>query len=236
MFGGASLNPDVETFLRDAGISYSTGYGMTETSPIMTINPFGKVKEGSCGQPIPGIEMKILDPDPETGVGEIMVRGPIVMHGYYKNREATREVLQVDGWLHTGDKGYFDQGGYLFIKGRSKNVIVGPSGENIYPEIIEQRLVQSPYIQQVIVYSQGGKLLAKAYLDMDALDSKFQHAHLSEDQQEKIKQEILEEIRREINAGLPQHSSITKILEYPEPFELTPTNKVKRYLYIDDVS
>jgi len=173
MFGGASLNPDVETYLRDASISYSTGYGMTETAPILTINPFGKVKFGSCGQPIPGIDITIDGPDPMTGIGEIMVKGSNVMKGYYKNEAATRAILQKDGWLHTGDLGYFDGEGYLFIKGRSKNVIVGPSGENIYPEIIEQQLLLSPYIQQVIVYEKKGKIIAKAYPDYDTITSEF---------------------------------------------------------------
>jgi long-chain acyl-CoA synthetase len=232
MFGGASLNEDVEIFLRDAKISYSTGYGMTETSPIMTINPFGKVRVGSCGQVIPGIELKIYQPDAITGIGEIIVRGPIVMQGYYNNPEATQEVFLEGGWLKTGDLGYFDAEQYLFIKGRSKNVIIGPSGENIYPEIIEQQLLQSPYIQEVVVYQSEGKLIAKAYLDYDVLDQKFGRNSLNETEKQKLTHDILEQVRLEINAQLPTFSVINKIVEYPEPFEKTPTNKVKRYLYI----
>ncbi|MBN2093286.1 AMP-binding protein [candidate division KSB1 bacterium] len=232
MFGGAALNEDVEIFLRDAKISYSTGYGMTETSPIMTINPFGKVRVGSCGQPIPGIEMKIHEPDPITKIGEIVIKGPIVMQGYYKNPEVTKQVFLDDEWLRTGDLGYFDNDGYLFIKGRSKNVIVGPSGENIYPEIVEQQILQSPYIQEVVVYSSKGKLVAKAYPDYDYLDQACQRDKLNETESKKAIEEILEKVRKEINEQLPEFSRISKLIEYPEPFEKTPTNKVKRYLYI----
>ncbi|MBN2029518.1 AMP-binding protein [bacterium] len=235
MFGGASLNEDVEIFLRDAKISYATGYGMTETSPIITINPFGKVKLGSCGQPIPGIEVKIHDPDPQTGIGEIIVKGPIVMQGYYKNPEATRNTFLDPDWLRTGDLGYFDEEGYLFIKGRSKNVIVGSNGENIYPEIIEQQLLISPYIQEVIVYSWDDLVYAKAYLDQDVLDQEYERKAIPANQRDAYRKTILESIRSEINQQLPGFSKIKEIIEYPEPFEKTPTNKVKRYLYLPKV-
>ncbi len=232
MFGGASLNEDVEVFLRDAGISYSTGYGMTETAPIMTINPFGQVKVGSCGQPIPGIEMKIHEPDAGSGIGEIIVRGAIVMSGYYKNPDASAEIFLPDGWLRTGDLGYFDGEGYLFIKGCCKNVIIGPSGENIYPEAIEQKILQEPYFQEAVVYESNGKLLAKAYLDFDVLDREFERNKLNDAEARKLTEDILDQARQRINLQLPAFSQISKILEHPEPFEKTPTNKVKRYLYI----
>ena len=236
MFGGAALNEDVETFLCDAKISYSTGYGMTETAPIMTINPFGKVKVGSCGKPIPGIEISIHQPNPQTGVGEIIVRGPIVMPGYYKNPKATAETFLDGRWLKTGDLGYFDSEGYLFIKGRSKNVIIGPSGENIYPEIIEQVMMQSPYIQEVVVYGDEKKLLAMAYLDYDILDREFERNKLDEAEARKLTQDILEKVKTEINQQLPSFAQLSRILEHPEPFEKTPTNKVKRYLYVEGES
>ncbi|MBD3385975.1 AMP-binding protein [candidate division KSB1 bacterium] len=234
MFGGASLNEDVESFLRDAGISYSSGYGMTETSPIMTINPFEKVKIGSCGKCIPGIQMKTDQGDTGT-VGEILVKGPIVTRGYYKNPVATRETFTRDSWLKTGDLGYFDEEGYLFIKGRSKNVIVGPSGENIYPEIIEQHLLQSPYIQEVIVYERNDRLVAQAYLDYDVIDEQFVSEMKNKDSQTFIT-ELLDKIRRDMNQQLSDFSHLHKIIEHPEPFEKTPTNKVKRYLYIEETS
>jgi long-chain acyl-CoA synthetase len=232
MFGGASLNLDVETFLREAEISYSSGYGMTETSPIMTINPFGAVKVGSCGKSIPGIEMKILQPNPETGIGEIVVRGHIVMEGYYKNPTATAETFLPDSWLNTGDLGYFDEEGYLFIKGRSKNVIVGPSGENIYPEIVEQKLQQSPFIMESVVYSQKGRLTAKVYLDSDVMDQEMAKRGIDNTQFAVFITEVLENARKATNQELPAFSAVTQILQHPEPFEKTPTNKVKRYLYI----
>ncbi len=232
MFGGASLNEDVEVFLRDAGISYSTGYGMTETAPIMTINPFGQVKIGSCGKPIPGIEMSIHEPDPQSRIGEIIVRGQIVMSGYYKNPDATREVFLPGGWLKTGDLGFFDDEGYLFIKGRCKNVIIGPSGENIYPEAIEQQILQEPYFQEAVVFESGHKLLVKAYLDYDVLDREFERNKLNDAEARKLTEDILEQARQRINAQLPAFSQISRIMEHPEPFEKTPTNKVKRYLYI----
>ncbi|MDZ7724254.1 MAG: AMP-binding protein [candidate division KSB1 bacterium] len=231
MFGGAALNVDVETFLRDAGISYSTGYGMTETSPILTINPFGKVKVGSCGQTIPGIEIKIHEPNPETGVGEIIINGPIVMQGYYKNEKETERTFLDKEWLRTGDLGYFDPEGYLFIKGRSKNVIVGPSGENIYPEIIEQELMQSPFIQEVVVYQSKGRLLALAYPDYDMIDQEIDGKKESEETESRI-EDILDEERKKTNERLPHFAAVSKIFEQREPFEKTPTNKVKRYLYI----
>jgi long-chain acyl-CoA synthetase len=227
-----SHDEDVEVFLRDAGISYSTGYGMTETAPIMTINPFGRVKVGSCGQPIPGIEMKIHEPDAQTGIGEIVVRGPIVMSGYYNNPDATAEIFLPGGWLKTGDLGFFDDEGYLFIKGRCKNVIIGPSGENIYPEAIEQKILQEPYFQETVVYESQGRLLAKAYLDFDVLDREFERNKLNDAEAHKLTEEILEQARQRINTQLPAFSQLSRILEHPEPFEKTPTNKVKRYLYI----
>jgi long-chain acyl-CoA synthetase len=235
MFGGAALNGDVEVFMRDAGISYSTGYGMTETSPIMTINPFGRVKVGSCGQTIPGIEMKIEAPDPNTGVGEIIVRGPIVMQGYYHNPQATREVFSEGGWLRTGDLGLFDSENYLFIKGRSKNTIVGPNGENIYPEIIEGRLLQKfPIIQQAVVYQYSERLVAKVYLDPDGMESDYQLNQRTPGETETLVMDLLEKIRLDINRELPGFSAIHRMIWQKEQFELTPTNKVKRFLYIKD--
>lgn len=232
MFGGAPLNEDVEVFLRDAGIQYSTGYGMTETAPIMTINPFGQVKVGSCGKPIPGIEMKIHEPDPQSGIGEIIVRGAIVMQGYYKNPDATAEIFLPGGWLRTGDLGHFDGEGFLFIKGRCKNVIIGPSGENIYPEAIEQKVLQEPYFQEAVVFAESGRLLAKAYLDYDVLDREFARSQLNDAEARRLTADILEGARQRINAQLPAFAQIARIIEHPEPFEKTPTNKVKRYLYL----
>ncbi len=232
MFGGAALNEDVEVFLRDAGISYSTGYGMTETSPILTINPFGKVRVGSCGQPIPDVELKIENQDPETGVGEIMVRGPMIMQGYYQNPEATREILNADGWLKTGDLGYIDEDGYVFIKGRSKNLLLAANGENIYPEIIEQHLIQNPYIQETVVYMESEKLKAKVYPDFDMINTRMDEMNVTNENKSEFIEKLLEEVRHEMNETFPSFSKLKELDVYPEPFEKTPTNKVKRYLYI----
>jgi long-chain acyl-CoA synthetase len=232
MLGGASISRDLEVFLRDAGIGYSTGYGMTEASPILTINPFDDVRPGSCGKPIPGVEVRIDEPDPATGVGEILVRGPNIMKGYYKNEDATRAVFLDGGWLRTGDLGFLEREGYLYIKGRSKNVIVGPSGENIYPEIIEQELLKSPYIVQAIVYKRDDRLTAKVNIDQDIIDREFSLQELSEPDADKSLHTILERIRADTNKRLPTFSAIQRIVVEPEPFELTPTRKVKRYLYV----
>jgi long-chain acyl-CoA synthetase len=231
ILGGAAMSEDLEVFLQDAGIAYSTGYGMTEASPILAITPFGSPRTGSCGQPIPCVEMKIFEPDSATGVGEIIVRGPNVMKGYYKNPEATRAAFLEGRWLRTGDLGCLDGDGYLCIKGRSKNVIVGPSGENVYPELIEQKLARSPYVQQAIAYQDGGNLLARVYLDQDVLDQEFEHGRLGEQESRVLRDDLLERIRAQVNTELPVFSRLQRILEQPEPFELTPTRKIKRYLY-----
>ncbi len=231
MFGGAALSKDVEQFLQDANFPYSTGYGLTETSPILTINPINNVKLGSCGKPIMEVEIKIDNPDAE-GVGEILAKGPNIMKGYYNNPEETAKAFTKDGWFKTGDLGYIDEEGYLFIKGRSKNVIIGPNGKNIYPEIIEQKLCQFPYIQQAIVYDENNKLIAKVYPDYDAIDEYLKKSK-NEQNPQKIIQKLLESIKKEINQDLPSFSQITKLIEHPEPFSITPTKKVKRYLYIN---
>ncbi len=231
MLGGASINEDLEIFLGDAGIGYSTGYGMTEASPILTINPSQEVRVGSCGKPIPGVELRIHDPDPATGVGEILVRGPNIMKGYFKNDEATESAFVEGRWLRTGDLGCLDSEGYLYIKGRSKNVIVGPSGENIYPEIVEQHLLKSPYILQAIVYERNNGLTARVNVDQDMLDQEFAALQLSEPDSAELLLRLLENIRAETNKHLPHFSAIRQIEVQREPFELTPTKKVKRYLY-----
>jgi long-chain acyl-CoA synthetase len=231
LIGGAALNEDVEMFLREAGVGYSTGYGMTEASPILTISPFGRVKPGSVGKPIRDVEISILHPDPVTGIGEIITRGPNVMKGYYRNEEMTREAFLEDGWLRTGDLGYIDGDGYLFIKGRSKNVIVDATGENIYPEIIEQQLLQSPYVQQAIVYQHEGKLIARIYPDHDLLDQEIERHCRGGAGAGAYRQKVLEQVRIDTNRKLPAFSAIQEVMENPESFALTPTKKIKRYLY-----
>ena len=231
VFGGAATQPDVERFLIESKFPYLSGYGLTESSPIITVNPLEKVVFQSCGKAIPEVEVKIEDPDPETGIGEILAYGPNIMQGYYKNPEATKKTLTDDGWLITGDKGYLDDEGYLFIKGRSKNIIVGPSGENIFPEEIEFYIAQNSYVLESLVYDSNGKINARIHLDYDALDTEFAKEGLDEAEASKRIEELLESIRTEINAKISAYSRIHKVIEQPEEFEKTPTKKIKRYLY-----
>ena len=234
IFGGASISQDVEVFMKESKIPYTTGYGMTEASPIVTFNPVEAVKHGSCGKPISCVELRIYNPDPHTGIGEVLVRGENVMQGYFQNPEATKEVFLDGGWLRTGDLGYLDSENYLFLKGRSKNVIIGPSGENIYPEMIEQVILQHPQIQETIVYEDGDKLIAIAFPDYDFIDKMLNEKPEDKLPMEKKIQNVLEELRKEINTHLPNFSQINKIIERTEPFEMTPTKKIKRYLYVNN--
>lgn len=230
-FGGAALNPEVEGFLRQAGFPYITGYGLTESAPLLTVNPEGKVKFQSCGKAVEGVELKIVDPDPQTGIGEIYARGPNVMLGYYKNPEATKQTLLEGGWLVTGDRGYLDEDGYLYIKGRSKNVIVGPSGENIYPEQIEAKLAENNYVLESLVYERNGRLVARVHLDYDLLDQEMGLHKMDGEQASRKIQEVLQAVKKEVNEKVSTFSRIHEIIEQREPFEMTPTKKIKRYLY-----
>ena len=231
--GGALLAPDVEKFMYEADFPYAIGYGLTETSPIVAAMVAPERKLRSTGRAIPGVQIKIHEADPETGEGEIWVKGPNVMQGYYKDPERTAEVLTEDGWFRTGDLGLIDQDGFLFIKGRIKNMILGPSGENIYPEQIEAVLNEFECVSESLVYDDNGKITARVFLNYEEIDRKFGINHLSETKvREKVK-ELLETIRQRANEQLSSYSRISKIIEQTEPFEKTPTQKTKRYLYIN---
>ena len=212
---------------------YISGYGLTEASPLLTVNPVGQVKKQSAGKAVPSVSVRIVEVDPETGIGEIQAKGPNIMKGYYKNEEATQKAITRDGWLITGDRGCLDEDGYLFIKGRSKNLIVGPSGENIYPEAIEFHLSQSPYVLESLVYEKEGRIVARVHPDYDALEQHFHISTLDGSQAVKTVEKLLEEIRVEVNAKVAGYSRIHKIIEQSEEFEKTPTKKIKRYLYTD---
>ncbi len=231
--GGALLAPDVEKFLFEGGVPYAIGYGLTETAPIVAAMVPGQLKLRSTGPALPGIQIKIHDPDPATGVGEIWVKGPNVMQGYYKDPEKTAEVLTKDGWFRTGDLGLLDKDGYLYIKGRIKNMILGPSGENIYPEQIEAVLNEFEYVVESLVYEDQGKIVARVFLNYEELDRLFGINGLSETQVSERIRELLEKLRQEANAQLSSYSRISKIIEQTEPFEKTPTQKTKRYLYVN---
>jgi long-chain acyl-CoA synthetase len=204
---------------------YTVGYGMTECGPIIAYEDWTRFKLGSCGKVAPRMEVKILSDNPEEIPGEIVCRGENVMLAYYKNEEATKQVLDKDGWLHTGDLGLIDKDGNITIKGRSKNMLLGASGQNIYPEEIEDKLNNMPYVAESIVVSQSEKLVGLVYPDFDEL---FANGLKNEDLER-----IMEENRVAINAELPAYSQISKMKIYPEEFEKTPKKSIKRFLYQD---
>ena len=229
--GGAPLAPEVDKFLHEAKFPYGIGYGLTESAPLVSGAVAGKTRLSSVGPVLPGVEVSIDNPDPKSGEGEIITRSPSVMLGYYKDKAATEQVLTPDGWLRTGDLGHFDRDGYLYIKGRIKNMILGPSGENIYPEEVEGIILQSPYVLECLVYMLGGKLTARVHLDAARLDQEFGIAPNAE-KNDKI-ENLLESIRNFTNSKVSSFARLHKIIQQHEPFEKTPTQKIKRYLYVE---
>jgi long-chain acyl-CoA synthetase len=230
--GGAPLAPDVELFLREAGFPYAIGYGLTETSPLIAGSPPGSTKFRSTGFPVSGARIKIDNPDPATGEGEILVNGPMVMKGYYRDPKRTADVMTAEGWFRTGDLGVFDRNGYLFIKGRLKNLILGPSGKNIYPEEIESTINEFDIVLESLVFQDDNQLAARVHLNYEELDRLFSRLHLTESQIRDKMRSILEDLRRQINEKLAAFSRIQKLVEQREPFEKTPTQKIKRHLYV----
>ncbi len=229
--GGAGLNSEVEKFLREGKFPYAIGYGLTETSPLIAGSGVKNTRFRSTGIIIPEVEVKINKPDKKTGEGEIWVKGDNVMKCYYKDPDRTNEIFTEDGWLKTGDLGYMDKDEYLFIIGRLKNVIVGPSGENIYPEEIESQLNQYDDVLESLVYQDNGQLVVRVHLNYEELDKEFKHKKMTETQIAKRIEEILEKMRNEVNSNMSSFSRILKMIEQPDPFEKTPTKKIKRYLY-----
>jgi long-chain acyl-CoA synthetase len=231
--GGAAVAPDVERFMKEADFPYVIGYGLTETSPLLAGTPPDNKKLRSTGPPLEGVEIIIDNPNPDTGEGEIVARGPSIMKGYYKDPERTAEVLSDDGWFRTGDLGVFDEEGHLYIKGRLKNVIIGPSGENIYPEEIEGVLNQFEYVMESLVYQQAGQLVARIHPNYEWLDMELNGSTKSDTKIEASVNELLEDLRKQVNEKVSAFSRISKIIEQTEPFEKTPTQKIKRYLYVE---
>ncbi len=221
IIGGAGFNQEVERFLRQIEFPYTVGYGMTECGPIICYEDWKTFKEGSCGKPVPRMEVKILSPDPETQVGEIVCRGDNMMLGYYKNEEATAEAIK-DGWLHTGDLAIMDAEGNVTIKGRSKNMLLSSSGQNIYPEEIEDKLNNLPYVAESIIVQQNEKLVGLVYPDFDEA--------FAQGLKEEDLEGVMEENRITLNATLPAYSQIFKMKIYPEGFEKTPKKSIKRFL------
>ena len=230
--GGAKLNKAVEKFLIESEFPYAIGYGLTETSPLLAgCNPKNTVLE-STGPVIEGIELKINDPDRITGEGEIWARGPNVMKGYFKEPEMTTEVLTTDGWFKTGDLGCFDDRNNLFIKGRLKNMIVGSSGENIYPEEIESVINNFGYVIESLVVQQKGKLVALVHLNMEELEKKYQTLkHDMSKQVEDKFDELCNELKSYVNSKVNKFSQIQKVIIHENPFQKTATLKIKRFLY-----
>ena len=221
--GGAAFNQEVEQFLKMIEFPYTVGYGMTECGPIICYEDWKRFKAASCGKAVPRMEVKIVSPDPANIPGEIICKGDNVMLGYYKNPEATAEVMTSDGWLRTGDLATIDEDGNVTIKGRSKNMLLGPSGQNIYPEEIEDKLNNMPYVSESIVVQQNGKLVGLVYPDFD---DAFAHGLKNEDLEQ-----VMEENRVALNQELPAYSQIAKMKIYPEEFEKTPKKSIKRFLY-----
>ena len=223
IIGGAAFNKKVEAFFKKMGFPFTVGYGMTECAPIITYSDWKTEKLYSCGEIVPNMEMKIDSPDPQNIPGELLVRGANVFLGYYKNPEATNEVLDNDGWLRTGDMGIIDADGSLFLRGRSKCMILGPSGQNIYPEEVEAALDVRPYFVESLVIEDNGGLTALVYPDFDqgAKDGMDQKALMN----------YIKSTLPEINKEIPNYARLSKIEVMTEPFERTPKKSIKRYLY-----
>lgn len=230
--GGAKLDPTVERFLMEGGFPYAIGYGLTETSPLLA-GAVGKNRSlGSTGIAMEGVQLRIANADPLTGEGEIQAKGENVMRGYYKAPEITKEVFTEDGWFRTGDRGNFDKNNKLYIKGRIKTMIVGASGENIYPEEIESVINKMRFVLESLVIEKKGKLVAMIHLNMEEIESNFKHLKTEAQQfiQEKS-EEILKEIHKKVNEEVNKFSRIQQVILQPDPFEKTPTKKIKRFLY-----
>ncbi len=221
--GGAAFNREADEFFNKIQFPYTVGYGMTECAPIISYAAWDKAKLFSCGKPAPRMEIRIASSDPGKIPGEIQVRGANVMLGYYKNEEATAESFTSDGWMRTGDMGIIDEDGYLFIKGRCKSMILGPSGQNIYPEEIESAINNMPYVIESLVVDANGKLMALVYPDVElAGKDGLDNAALLKKMEENI---------AAVNADMPNYSKIAGVRLVPEEFEKTPKKSIKRYMY-----
>ena len=223
ILGGAAFNPEVEHFMRRMHFPFTVGYGMTECAPLITYAKWWKSREGSCGRPIDGCELRIDSPDPYTVPGEVQVKGDNVFLGYYKNEEATAGVFTEDGWFRTGDMGIVDKDGYLYLRGRSKCMILGPSGQNIYPEELEAVINNVTYVVDSLVIQDKVGLTALVYPD-------YHLAELDGMSPEQLEKRIADGLP-EINAHLPNYAQISRIEFLPEDFERTPKRSIKRYLY-----
>ena len=223
VIGGAALNDEVEEFMRRIKLPYTVGYGMTESGPLIGYTGWRTFKPGTCGIPVDRIQVKIDSEDPANVTGEILAKGDNVMLGYYKNPKSTEEAIDKEGWLHTGDLGTMDAEGNITIRGRSKNMILGPSGQNIYPEEIEEKLNNLPYVEESIVVQKEGKIIALI------------HPNYQEAMEKNISNEEIEKIMRNnlktLNTLVAKYEQVSDFKIFPEEFEKTPKRSIKRYLY-----
>lgn len=226
--GGSKLDPDTERFLAEARFPYAIGYGLTETAPLIAGAGVGKTRLQSTGPAMPGVQIRIDNPNPETGEGEIVVQSPSTMKGYYKNPEATADAFTADGWFRTKDLGVMDADGYLYIKGRLGNMILGPGGENIYPEEIENVINGYFLVSDSIVSEDKGKLVALVNFDREELERRYKN--LKEGWGYKM-DEVKSDLMNYVNSKVSKFSRISIVKEHAEAFEKTPTQKIKRFLY-----
>ena len=223
IIGGAAFNQEVESFLHSVGFRYTVGYGATECAPIICYEDYKHFVPGSCGKAALHMMVRIDSPDPENVPGEILAKGPNVMLGYYKNEEATKQTIDENGWYHTGDLGTMDGDGNVFIKGRSKNMLLGASGQNIYPEEIEDKLNSLALVAESVVVQKGDKLIALVHPDYDEAQTLYLGNNELAD--------IMEQNRQELNSMIPAYSKVSEIRIHEEEFEKTPKKSIKRFLY-----
>jgi long-chain acyl-CoA synthetase len=223
VIGGAAFNAEAEKFFRKIGFPFTVGYGMTECGPLISYTSWNTTKLGGSGKPVDTLEVTIDSSDPQKEIGEIILRGENVMLGYYKNEKATREIIDENGWMHTGDLGIMDNEGNIFIKGRSKSMLLGPSGKNIFPEEIEAVINNMDYVSESLVIMDDGKLVGLIHPDFDMLKKD----NISE---EKFA-EMLDGIRKSVNDKIPEFMAVTKFRIHPEEFAKTPKRSIKRFLY-----
>ena len=233
--GGAKFDTEAERFLLEGGFPYGIGYGLTETAPLLAGAVGNMVRLGSTGPALPAVQVRLENINPETKQGEIVVKTPCCMIGYYKNEEATKAVFTEDGWFRTGDLGAIAEDGWIFIKGRLKNMIVGPSGENIYPEDIEEVLNSNRFVAESVVTEEDGKLIALVHFNTTALEEaydEFKHKFATNAEQAALKmEEIKREVLEYVNSKVNRFSKITKVIDNEGEFEKTPTKKIRRFNY-----
>ncbi len=230
--GGAKMDPLIEKYLREARFPYAVGYGLTETSPLLAGGRVFNSVWQSTGKALEGVDLKLININPSTGEGEIVAKGPNVMQGYYKNPEATAEVFTTDGYFRTGDLGFIDEKGNVFIRGRIKSVILGNNGENIYPEEIESLINSIQGVEESLVVNKKGRIVAMVNLNVTELENRIIKLNEKAIQvtQDKM-DEVLQEIQHYVNKRVNRYSRLQLVVFHPVPFEKTPTNKIKRYLY-----